>query len=281
MTRSNSWFSGRTRAFTLVELLVVIAIIAILAALLLPALGKAKKKGKSVHCISNLRQLGIAAVPFADDEDDSLPWSEKTHWIGPSHPSGPLNYTDPPAANFRTNAYWQLWNYAGKDDGLWQCPSAPEDKALTVSGNNSPLLGYMGNMFAIGVTESPLALPEVLPKRLSSLINPSRAKLFTDTRASEQESVNLGWAHGALLTTFPGDTTMATVEQVKAFAKTTVGSNPTPSAKLRGRSQRLILNAWLPCRFSYSSTCQHAQSCLRQDHPRLVNQGGRVMIAML
>jgi 2-dehydro-3-deoxygluconokinase len=37
--------------------------------------------------------------------------------------------------------------------------------------------------------------------------------------ASEQEAVNLGWAHGALLTTFPGDTTMATVEQVQAFAK--------------------------------------------------------------
>ena len=37
--------------------------------------------------------------------------------------------------------------------------------------------------------------------------------------ASEQEAVNLGWAHGALLTTFPGDTTMSTVEQVKAFAK--------------------------------------------------------------
>jgi 2-dehydro-3-deoxygluconokinase len=39
------------------------------------------------------------------------------------------------------------------------------------------------------------------------------------TGASEQEAVNLGWAHGALLTTFPGDTTMATVDQVKAFAK--------------------------------------------------------------
>ena len=37
--------------------------------------------------------------------------------------------------------------------------------------------------------------------------------------ASEQEAVNLGWAHGALLTTFPGDTSMATVEQVRAFAK--------------------------------------------------------------
>ena len=39
------------------------------------------------------------------------------------------------------------------------------------------------------------------------------------TGESPQESVNLGWAHGALLTTFPGDTTMATAEQVKSFAK--------------------------------------------------------------
>ena len=39
------------------------------------------------------------------------------------------------------------------------------------------------------------------------------------TGEQEQEAVNLGWAHGALLTTFPGDTTMATVEQVRAFAK--------------------------------------------------------------
>jgi len=39
------------------------------------------------------------------------------------------------------------------------------------------------------------------------------------TGASEADAVNLGWAHGALLTTYPGDTTMATVEQVQAFAK--------------------------------------------------------------
>ncbi len=186
MTKSYSCFSGRIRAFTLIELLVVIAIIAILAALLLPVLAQAKEKGKSIRCISNLRQLGFAAVMFAGDEDDSLPWSEK-HWTSPANTNGAMNYTDPTAANFRTNAYWQLWNYAGKDDGLWQCPSAVEDKAAMVSGNNSPLLGYMGNMFAIGVTASPLPVqPEILPKRLSSLINPSRAKLFTDTGANVQ-----------------------------------------------------------------------------------------------
>jgi len=80
-----SWHTMRTKAFSLLELLVVIGIIVILAALLLPVLSRAKSKARNISCVNQLKQLGVAARLYAEDNGSRLPLAE----LLPSNPTDP------------------------------------------------------------------------------------------------------------------------------------------------------------------------------------------------
>jgi prepilin-type N-terminal cleavage/methylation domain-containing protein/prepilin-type processing-associated H-X9-DG protein len=102
------------RSFTLIELLVVIAIIGILAALLMPALGRAKEAGRATACLSNLRQIGVALQIYVQENNNRLP-------VMRDRPIG----TNAPATNGPPSVDLVLSNELGNVKVL-RCPSDRE-----------------------------------------------------------------------------------------------------------------------------------------------------------
>jgi prepilin-type N-terminal cleavage/methylation domain-containing protein/prepilin-type processing-associated H-X9-DG protein len=146
--------SRARHGFTLIELLVVIAIIAILAAMLLPALSKAKDRANAIRCMNNHRSLMIAWQMYVGDNQEKLPYASETSagsgtvgaWV-----SGLLDFQQINRADWDTKVSIELsplWQYCGRSAAIWKCPA--DNSFVTISGVQMPRVRTMSMNIWLG-----------------------------------------------------------------------------------------------------------------------------------
>jgi prepilin-type N-terminal cleavage/methylation domain-containing protein/prepilin-type processing-associated H-X9-DG protein len=183
----------KNRGFTLIELLVVIAIIAILAAMLLPSLSRAKMKAQGISCLNNHRQLLIAWKMYVEDNRDVLPYVKHGpyEWVG-----GWLDFNgnNPENWDIRTNIQTSILYPYAKNPAIFKCPS--DKSVVNARGTTMPRVRTMSMLNFVGGRGLGLAMGWNadgwrIYRKSSHFVDPgpSRTFVFLDER---EDSINDG-----------------------------------------------------------------------------------------